>query len=79
MTTAEAIASGAIPFVHDSGGQVEIVPDADLRFRDEELLVKFNALAARPEEDLNQIRQALARHVQDYSAENYIQKMLAYL
>ena len=41
MTTVEAIASGAIPYVHDSGGQKEIVTDPRLRFSDLEFNNKF--------------------------------------
>jgi glycosyltransferase involved in cell wall biosynthesis len=33
ISVAQAIAHGCIPIVHDSGGQVELVTDAALRFR----------------------------------------------
>jgi hypothetical protein len=79
MTTPEAIASGAIPFVHDSGGQVEIVPDDRLRFTDDQFLAKFNALAAMPDEELESIRKKLNVHVRKYSEEAFIAKMLDYL
>ena len=35
MSTVEGIAAGCIPIVHDSGGQREVVPNDELRFRDE--------------------------------------------
>ena len=79
MTTAEAIASGAIPFVHNSGGQREIVPDERLRFTDDEYASKFQALLDLPESELNQLRSHLSEHIRQYSEEIFIEKMLAYL
>lgn len=79
MTTPEAIASGAIPFVHDSGGQREIVPDPRLRFIDENFFAKFEELSCISDSELNLIRKALNAHVQQYSEEVYIDKMLSYL
>ena len=79
MTTAEAIASGAIPYVHDSGGQKEIVNDPRLRFEDLEFFDKFDALMNCPEMELNQIRKALSIHIQQYSEDVFIEKMLSYI
>ena len=79
MTTAEAIASGAIPFVHNSGGQREIVPDERLRFTDDEFISKFQALLDLPDTELNQIRTQLSEHIRQYSESIFIEKMLAYL
>jgi len=78
MTTVEAIASGAIPFVHDSGGQKEIVPLEALRFNDENFLEKFALLKNRSDEDLNQIRRQLKDHVRQFSTDVYLQKMLGF-
>lgn len=79
MTTGESIASGAIPFVHDSGGQREIVCDQRLRFHDAEFLEKFDALNKLSDLELNEIRKALSDHIHGYSEEEYLTKMLAYL
>ena len=79
MTTAESIASGAIPFVHDSGGQREIVCDQRLRFHDVEYLEKFDALKKLSDTELNEIRKALSDHIHGYSDEEYQTKMLTYL
>jgi len=79
MTTAEAIASGAVPFVHDSGGQKEIVPYSALRFTDQNFLHKFDALVHLPLTSLNEIRKMLYPHIQQYSEEIFIAKMLAFL
>ncbi len=79
MTTPEAIASGAIPFVHDSGGQPEIVNDERLRFADPEFFEKFRRLAESPEQELRSIRQRLVAHMSDFSEEAFLSKMLPYL
>jgi glycosyltransferase involved in cell wall biosynthesis len=78
MTTPEAIASGAVPFVHDSGGQREIVPDNRLRFTDMEFHEKFNNLLGFPDDVLEDIREALNVHVRQYSEQIYVSKMLHY-
>lgn len=78
MTTPEAIASGAIPFVHDSGGQREIVNNPELRFEDKTFFDKFESLLKRTDAELQEARAALKKHVQTYSEENYIKAMLAF-
>lgn len=79
MTTPEAIASGAIPFVHDTGGQREIVPDSRLRFTDNDFYSKFEALTRIPENELVVVRRMLANHVNQYSEERFIEHMMAAL
>jgi glycosyltransferase involved in cell wall biosynthesis len=78
MTTPEAIASGAIPFVHNSGGQVEIVNDERLRFEDGTFLEKFATLSSMSNADLKTIRDQLVAHVKEYSEEVFLSKMLHY-
>ena len=79
MVTPEAIASGAIPFVHDSGGQKEIVPDTRLRFTDADFIDKFKLLTEKPRTELNAIRLALNKHIQQFSEEVYINRMLSFI
>jgi glycosyltransferase involved in cell wall biosynthesis len=79
MTTAEAIASGAIPYVHDSGGQIEIVVDSRLRFVDPEYHDQFDRLTKTPDTEMNQIRATLTQHVRQFSEEVFIEKMLSFL
>ena len=79
MTTPEAIASCAVPFVHDSGGQKEIVVDDRLRFLDHEFLQKFTVLANLSDLELNELRQRLNQHIQTFSEEVFITKMLYFL
>ena len=79
MTTVEAVACGAIPFVHDSGGQREIVHIDKLRFTDADYFEKFAWLFNQPLETLNQIRSGLAQHILQFSEEKSVEKLLAYL
>jgi hypothetical protein len=79
MTTPEAILHGAIPLVHDSGGQVEIVPDDRLRFKDDTLLETFDRLASLPESDLLEIRSRMLRHAQQYTEAAFHAAMLSHL
>lgn len=79
MTTVEAIASGAIPFVHDSGGQREIVPVDDLRFGYTDYFEKFSDLASFPDSKLNQIRALLTTHIRQFSEQVSVDKLLAYI
>jgi glycosyltransferase involved in cell wall biosynthesis len=77
MATAEAIASGAIPYVHDSGGQREIVPLSQLRFSDDQFFDRFAGLLQLSQEQLNDIRFTLFDHVKQFSEEVFIKKILA--
>ncbi|MCK4815120.1 glycosyltransferase, partial [bacterium] len=79
ITTVEAIASGAIPYVHDSGGQKEIVIDPRLRFLDSEFIKKFDVLTKLSSEELNGIRRSLLAHIQQYSETVYNAKMLSFI
>jgi glycosyltransferase involved in cell wall biosynthesis len=79
MTTPEAILHGAIPLVHNSGGQIEIVPDTRLRFEDPTLLETFDKLAALPDSELREIQSRMRAHVEQYSESSYREKMLRYL
>jgi len=79
MATAEAVASGALPFVHDSGGQREIVNDPRLRFQDTQFIERFSEIAGLPAALVNEMRLSLARYVRGFSEDVYIEKMLSYL
>jgi glycosyltransferase involved in cell wall biosynthesis len=79
MTTPEAIGSGAIPFVHDSGGQREIVPDERLRFNDENFFSRFASLLVLPDPELAAIRRRLRLHVDQYTENAFIERMLGML
>lgn len=79
MTTVEAIASGALPFVHNSGGQREIVPFEELRFDDDHLLARFEQLLAWNTDIQNNYRRQLLNHIQQFSEERSVDTLLSYL
>lgn len=79
MTTVEAIASGAIPFVHNSGGQKEIVHNNILQFDYEEFFEKFDYLLQRDVTELTQLRRELSKHINQFSEEYSVHKLLDFL
>lgn len=79
ITTVEAILKGCIPLVHNSGGQIEIVPDSELRFDDDDFIEKYSRLISMSEEGLNELMDTLVNHVTQFSEEVYISKMLSFL
>lgn len=79
ITTVEAILKGAIPFVHDSGGQKEIVPIDELRFKDVELFSKFHTLNDLNEKDLKIYHDHLKENLIQFEEDTYIRKMLKYV
>lgn len=76
ITTVEAIAKGCIPFVHNSGGQKEIVPIDELRFEDDDFHRKFENLTKRSDDTLQRYRIKLFDHCQRFTEETFIIKML---
>lgn len=76
MTTPEAISAGALPYVHDSGGQREIVPLDALRFTDSEFLDKFSQLLQQSSETQDRYRRQLMDHVRTFSEDAYCDEML---
>jgi hypothetical protein len=79
MTTVEAIASGAVPFVHDSGGQKEIVNLDFLRFDYDQLFEKFDLLINKNFIELEDIRESLSKHIAKFTEDVSVEKMLSYL
>lgn len=79
MTTVEAVASGAVPFVHDSGGQREIVPLDHLRFSDGTFLERFGQIASMSEEVIEDLRSRLREHINQFSEEVSVGKLLAFM
>ncbi len=79
ITTAEAMAAGCVPLAHDSGGQREIVPFENLRWRQlTELSEKIRRLVQHPEErDTWQAR--CQEHVLKFDEERFQEALLAFL
>jgi len=71
LTTAEAIAGGCVPVVHNSGGQKEVVPSNFLRFNDVKEAVKILSYL-HPKIS----RDKLFKHVWQYREEVFQTRML---
>ncbi|MDE5423404.1 glycosyltransferase family 4 protein [Ancylomarina sp. DW003] len=76
ITTVEAVLKGCIPFVHDSGGQKEIVPFNSLRFSDSNFTEKFSDLLNLKNRDLNQLRQEMHEHILNFTEDAFIDRMI---
>lgn len=64
IATVEAIAAGCLPFVHASGGSVEIVPISDLQYQNaEELVAKVEKLTTH-----QLLQKSLHKALQDHLA-----------
>jgi glycosyltransferase involved in cell wall biosynthesis len=76
ITTVEGIARGCIPVVADSGGQREVVPLPELRFRsDEEIPVKLREVLEWDRERVQDGVAALQRHIAGFTVEAFREKM----
>lgn len=79
ITTVESMLFGCIPFVHNSGGQKEIVLDERLRFEYDNMLDKFEALIAMDNESQIEIEKKIENHIRFFKENIYINKMLKYI
>jgi glycosyltransferase involved in cell wall biosynthesis len=79
ITTVEAMLLGAIPLVHKSGGQLEIVPWLELQFEDSELETKFNRLISLSDEEIIELKNKIFKHSRNFTEEVYIEKMIKYI
>jgi len=79
MTTVEAIAAGALPVVHDSGGQREIVRNPLLRFRGDAVVAKLKELSKMSFPRLEALREDEMIGARRFSEEVFISKMLGFL
>ena len=68
------VKAGCIPFVPDSGGQVEIVDEPSLCWRDaDDAVAKIDAVL-RDEARQRQLAEKLAGHAQRFSAERFMRE-----
>lgn len=79
ITTVEAMMYGVIPFVHDSGGQKEIVPFNELRFDDENFYEKFNLLINKSANEIMELQNLIQQHVKNFGEDVFISKMLHFI
>lgn len=76
ITTVEAIMKGTIPFVHNSGGQKEIVDLDELRFEDDDFLTKFEQLINRNDNELIKYQEHFYNHSDNFDEEIFTNKLL---
>ncbi|MFH5831719.1 glycosyltransferase family 4 protein [Halalkalibaculum sp. DA384] len=75
ITTVEAISHGCLPVVPDSGGQVEIVPDQDLRYSDTaEAAAIIKRVIDVPPGAKKERRDRLFKRVQEFDTDNFRQQ-----
>jgi glycosyltransferase involved in cell wall biosynthesis len=77
ITAVQAIAAGCLPIVHDSGGQREVVPYPQLRFKTmSEIPALIGDLENQSDASINELRNRLSRHVSsDYNDTVFHEKM----
>jgi glycosyltransferase involved in cell wall biosynthesis len=75
IAVAEMVRAGCIPFVHNSGGQVEIVDkEKRLLFNDDNLLVQMKQVMFDPAEQ-NKLRPALAKRASLFMPEHFMNEV----
>jgi len=79
ITTVEAMMSGTIPFVHNSGGQKEIVDIEELRFEDSEFYEKFDKLINLDMDALSVYQEHFYKRAELFSEDTYNKHMLGYI
>lgn len=62
ITTAESILNGCLPLVHDSGGQIEIVPIKELRFNTIDEIGELLDSIERSDENYSAMQKDLCKH-----------------
>jgi len=72
ITPVQAIEKGCIPVVHDSGGQKEVVPFKELRYKNiAEATRILKDLSARDETSLEELLTKLQSHIRGFSSANF--------
>ncbi len=79
ITTAEAIACGLIPVTHDSGGQKEIVPIAELRYRKDSEAKDIIKRLSHDKKLCDEYRKKLQKNVKRFDEEKYQREMMRFL
>ena len=79
ITTVEAILMGCIPFVHNSGGQKEIVTQDNLKFEYHNMINMFNELLVINDKEKKLLRMSLSQQVQQFKEEVFINRMVKYI
>jgi len=74
LTTCEATAGGCIPCVIDSGGQKEVVPFRNLRFRSPEEAVRI--INKIDNQDNTELKEKLSKHIKQFDETQFKRNML---
>lgn len=75
ITTVQAIQLGCIPVVHNSGGQIEIVHNKELRYNNKEEVVSiFNKLSSLTQNQLDLLRKSFHDDKRKYSDKIFIER-----
>lgn len=76
ISTVQAMASGCVPLVPDSGGSKEVVPWPALRFQDEqEIAGKIEELLSNDNSILEYYRQKVRNHILQFTVGHFQEKM----
>lgn len=79
ITAVEAILAGCLPIVHDSGGQREVVPIPELRFRNlAELPEKLKTLEEHPEKRTAWVNELRQRALKYFIRERFLENFCSY-
>lgn len=79
ITTVEAVLNQCIPFVHNSGGQKEIVPFDELRFEYDTLNESFEKLISMNSNQKENILNKMEVHINNFKEKVFIEEMISYL
>lgn len=71
ITTVQAISHGCIPVVHDSGGQKEVVPNNDLRYKNISEASDIFLKLTRNSNNYQELMKKLFLNIQRFSASNF--------
>ncbi len=76
ITTLDVIRRGLVPFVHNTGGQQIIVPNEELRFEDDNMVLKFNNLISKTQLQLIETRNSLFEYIERFDNDNFEMNLL---
>jgi len=75
ISIVEAIAKGCIPVIHNSGGQIEIVTNKNLRFENINQASQIISSLINDSMDISSIREKLQIHIEKFKTSNFKKKL----
>ena len=80
ISTVEAISSGCIPLVHNSGGQIEVVPFRELRFDNkEDAIRKLKKILSLSEYEKKELRKKLQKHIEQFGKKQFVDTLFKFM